>query len=361
MEQKLTIQLKEKSYPIIIGNNILNQLGKLIRDYLPNVQKSFLITNTTVDSLYSAQVIDSLTAAGLHSAKGIIPDGEIYKNLEAASGLYDQLLEHGIDRSSVVISLGGGVVGDLAGFVAATYMRGIKFIQVPTTLLAQVDSSVGGKVAVNHLRGKNLIGAFYQPQLVLIDIATLSTLPQEELVSGLAETIKHGVILDAEYFNWIELNWEVILRYDREALLELVFGSCRIKGQIVEVDECEQNLRAILNFGHTVGHALEAVTNYQRYRHGEAVSIGMIQVCKLAEHLGMIDSHITARLAELLQRVGLPIEVPDDISASALLEVIKRDKKSFQGRVKLILPESIGKVKQVETWHERDLLMVLQS
>ncbi len=359
MDKKLTIDLKERSYPIYIGEDNLDRLGELIKLQIPIARRVFVISNTTVEPLYGQKVLDSLKNADLIPAIGVIPDGEEYKSLSVATGLYDQLVVHKMDRSSVVVSLGGGVVGDLAGFVAATYMRGIDFVQIPTTLLSQVDSSIGGKVAVNHPAGKNLIGAFHQPRLVLIDIATLKTLAKEELIAGMAEIIKHGVILDSGYFNWIEENLEQILNLDSSTLAQLIYGSCEIKGKIVEADEKEQNLRAILNFGHTVGHALEAVTDYKKYRHGEAVAIGMVEASRLAELMGMIDMGDVKRLAQLLKKTGLPIEISAEVNLEEVLKAIEKDKKSFQGKVKMVLPTTIGQVQITEQWENQDLLNVL--
>lgn len=360
MQQKLTIHLKERSYPIFIGDNVLPELGNLIRMQIPSAERSFIITNATVNSLYGDVIFESLRCVGLEPALGVIPDGEEYKTLKTASELFDQLIEHRLDRSSVVVSLGGGVVGDLAGFVAATYMRGVAFVQVPTTLLAQVDSSIGGKVAVNHQAGKNLIGAFYQPKLVLIDTMTLQTLPMVEFRAGMAEVIKHGMILDAGYWRWIEEHIEDIVDHNQETLSKLVYGSCVIKGKVIEADEREDHLRAILNFGHTVGHALEAVTHYARYRHGEAVSIGMVQASRLAEQFGLINGEEVNVLIQLLRKLQLPTELPADVSAQGILQAMRQDKKSYQGKVKLILPTSIGQVKIVDQWLEEDMQKVLE-
>lgn len=359
--QKLKINLKERSYPILIENGFLKELGEYIKSQIPTARRSFVITNTVVDTLYGDVVMQSLDAAGLSPAKGVIPDGEEYKSLQTATDLYDRLVAHSLDRSSVVISLGGGVVGDIAGFVASTFMRGLSFVQVPTTLLAQVDSSIGGKVAVNHPAGKNLIGAFYQPQLVFIDTATLNTLPKAELIAGMGEVIKHGMIVNADYFDWVEANLTRIDNLEPMTLNQLVFGSCTIKGRIVEVDEHERNIRATLNFGHTIGHALETLTHYRRYRHGEAVAIGMAQATRLAHLKGMIKPLHVERLINLLRNAGLPVAFPEDIAPADILETIKQDKKSFQGKVKLILPTAIGQMQITDQWEEQDLIKVLED
>ena len=359
--QKLMINLKERGYPIYIGSGFLSELGEYIETQIPTAHRSFVITDSVVDKLYGDVVMESLHAAGLNPEKGVILNGEESKSLETATGLYDQLVAHGMERTSVIISLGGGVVGDLAGFVAATYMRGVPFVQVPTTLLAQVDSSIGGKVAVNHPAGKNLIGAFHQPQLVLIDTNTLATLPKEELIAGMGEVIKHGMILNADYFDWIEANIPRILNLESATLNQLVFGSCTIKGKIVEMDEYERNIRAILNFGHTIGHALETLTHYRRYRHGEAIAIGMAQVSKLAQFKGMVKTEAVDRLIKLLTDTGLPTELPTGINPEDLLQTIKQDKKSHQGKIKIILPTTIGNVQITDQWDEQDLLKMLTT
>lgn len=361
MQKKLVLNLKDQSYPLYIGQDLLDQLGKFIRLHVLKARRAFVISNPTVDSLYGERVMKSLQEAELNPAKGLIPDGEEYKNLSVANELFDQLVAHQMDRSSVVISLGGGVVGDLAGFVAATYMRGVPFVQVPTSLLAQVDSSIGGKVAVNHPAGKNLIGTFHQPKLVVIDIDTLQTLAKEEMVAGMAEVIKHGVIKDENYFNWIEGNLEKILEMEPRVLAETIYGSCFIKSKVVEADEREEHMRAILNFGHTVGHALETITHYNHYRHGEAVAIGMVQASRLAALMGLMKEEQVESLIQLLERTGLPTQVPQEISTSDIVEAMKRDKKNFQNRIKMILPNKIGLVQITDRWEEEKLIQVLNQ
>lgn len=361
MQRKLIMNLKDRNYPIFFGEGLLDQLGRLIRQHLSKARRVFVISNTSVDALYGARVMKSLEEAELNPAKGLIPDGEQHKTLETASKLYDQLVEHQMDRSSVVISLGGGVVGDIAGFVAATFMRGVPFVQVPTSLLAQVDSSIGGKVAVNHPAGKNLIGAFHQPGLVLIDIDTLKTLPAKEMTAGMAEVIKHGVIMDHNYFNWIEGNLERILEMQPKVLEEMVYGSCFIKGKVVEQDEREENLRAILNFGHTVGHALEAISHYQRYRHGEAVAIGMVQACRLGQAMGMMGQAEVERVILLLEKTGLPTTIPQEFGTGEILEAMKRDKKAYENQIKMVIPAGIGRVQITDQWDEEKLIQVLDD
>lgn len=337
------MDLGDRSYPIYIGAGILPELGDYLRK-LPVEKKALLVTNPTVNRLYGKAAADSLARAGFRVTVAEVGDGEEYKTLATAEELYDRAFAAELDRKSPVIALGGGVVGDVAGFVAATYMRGVPFVQVPTTLLAQVDSSVGGKVAVNHPRGKNIIGAFYQPCLVLTDISTLSSLPAREVRSGLAEVIKYGVIWSTEFFAWLEKNIERLLAGDAEALVYAVRESCRIKARVVAEDETEQGLRAILNYGHTVGHAIEAVTGYTRYTHGEAVGIGMAAAARLAAALGMLPESHRARIEALVRRAGLPAELPAGLAAGDLLECIYHDKKVTGGRLTFVLPERIGRV-----------------
>lgn len=343
---KITVNLGVHSYPIIICHNQLSQLGSALREYCPG-QKVLIVTNTTVEPLYGAVVRESLTQAGYDTYLFAIPDGEAYKTLETAAKVYDFAFDCGLDRKSIILALGGGVVGDLAGFVAATFMRGLYFVQVPTTLLAQVDSSVGGKVAVNHPKGKNIIGAFYQPKLVFADIATLNTLPDREIKTGLAEVIKYGVIWDETFFNFLQQSVEKVLALEPEALTAIVKTSCSIKAQVVESDEKELGVRAILNYGHTFGHAVEALTNYTKYRHGEAVAIGMVWAARLAATQGMLSDQECDRVLDLISSYGLPTH-ETGLGAQAIMEAMYHDKKAEAGRIKYILPTAIGKVKIVD-------------
>ena len=350
MEKKVRVNLGDNSYNIFVDNDNLDKVGEMVKEILPRVNKTYIISNPTVFSLYGDKVMESLRQAQLNPAYGLIPDGEEYKTLEYAEKFYDQLIEHQMDRSSLILSLGGGVVGDLAGFVAATYMRGVNFVQIPTTLLAQVDSSIGGKVAVNHQSGKNLIGAFYQPAFVLIDVLTLKTLEKREFIAGMAEIIKHGMGLDRDYFTYIEDNLESILNLDNSIIIELISGSCHLKGKVVEIDEEEMGYRKVLNFGHTIGHALEAISDYKRFRHGEAVAIGMVYNSRLAHQMGLIEKEVVERLINLLKEIDLPIEIPSEIKQEDIWEAIKNDKKSFHNRIPLILPTDIGEVEQIYNW-----------
>jgi len=354
------VDLGARSYPIYIGAGILPDLGVFLQK-LPVEKKALLITNPAVNRLYGHVAADSLRRAGFQVATAGMDDGEEYKNLATAEKLYDLAFEAGLDRRSPVIALGGGVVGDAAGFVAATYMRGVPFVQAPTTLLAQVDSSVGGKVAVNHPRGKNIIGAFYQPLMVLADVSALATLPAREVRSGLAEVIKYGVIWSADFFAWLEKNIEALLNGDTDALVHAVRESCRIKARVVAEDETEQGLRAILNFGHTVGHAVEALTEYKVYTHGEAVGIGIAAAARLAESLGMFEPADRERVINLIRRSGLPVDIPGGVSPKAMIDSFYHDKKVTGGRLTFVLPERIGKVIMKRDIDESLLLALLHN
>jgi 3-dehydroquinate synthase len=340
--REVRINLGSRSYSIFIGQGVLDAAGTLLTG-LPAVRKALLVTNPTVARLYADRVTAALTRAGIDVVRAQIPDGEQYKALQSAEMLYDRAFAAGLDRDCPVVALGGGVVGDLAGFVAATYMRGVPFVQIPTTLLAQVDSSVGGKVAVNHPRGKNIIGAFYQPVLVLSDTGTLCTLEAGEVRSGLAEVIKYGIIKDATFFAWLENNLERVLMLEPAALAHVIEQSCLNKARVVEEDETEQGQRAILNLGHTVGHAIEALAGYGRYSHGEAVAIGTAVAARLAVDLGLLRESGERRIRNLLARAGLPLEVPGDISTAAVLAAMYGDKKTRAGQITFILPAAVGR------------------
>ncbi|MBE9536817.1 MAG: 3-dehydroquinate synthase [Proteobacteria bacterium] len=340
--QSIELELGKRSYPIFIGNNILGDFGGTLKKYTSSKQVT-VVTNTTVAPLYYDAISDSLSAAGFNVSLIEMPDGEEFKSLEWAGRIFDKLVEYRADRYTPLIALGGGVVGDITGFVAATYLRGVPFIQVPTTLLAQVDSSVGGKTAVNHPMGKNLIGAFYQPKLVYTDIATLKTLDQREIRAGIAEVIKYGVIKDEELFEFLKAHADGILEGDEKGLQHIIERSCRIKASVVSADEREAGQRAILNFGHTFGHAVEAVTKYKEYKHGEAVAIGMIYAAKLAERVGLCNSDVSLRIGSLLERYGLPLEA-SGLAKAELMSAMKLDKKVVLGDLRFILPKKIGEV-----------------
>jgi 3-dehydroquinate synthase len=339
---KLTVSLAERSYPIIIGASLLNSCA-IICEYLPQLRVA-LITNETIWPLYGKQLVGSLQRENIIVHPVVLPDGETHKDWASLNTIFDALLEHACDRKTTLIALGGGVVGDIVGFASATYQRGVPFIQIPTTLLAQVDSSVGGKTAINHPRGKNMIGAFYQPQLVLADTDTLNTLPEREFRSGLAEVIKYGLILDRNFFEWLDTNLAALLARDTVALTYAIKRSCEIKAAVVAADEREtakEGGRALLNLGHTFGHAIETELGYGAWLHGEAVACGMVQAARLSHALGLIDAATVARTQDILARALLPIELPN-VSTEAMLEHMGRDKKNDAGVIKLILMRGIG-------------------
>jgi 3-dehydroquinate synthase len=342
--QKIRVELGDRSYDISIGSNILDGVGGSLKSFSLS-PKTAIISNPTVYSLYGERVSDSIKKAGFDPIAVIIPDGEEYKDLTRLNQIYDELLAHGLDRSSALIALGGGVIGDVTGFAASTYMRGIPCIQVPTTLLAQVDSSVGGKTGVNHKLGKNMIGTFWQPKLVWIDLGTLKTLPEREIRAGLAEVIKYGVVYDEEFFDFLEAGRDRVLGLDEAALTHIIRRSCEIKADVVSKDERESGLRAILNYGHTIGHAIETVTGYTRFLHGEAVAIGMCLEARLAQMLSLIDKDQVLRIKALTDSYGLPSEIPEDVDLSDIVSSMRLDKKAVAGELKFVLPERIGRAR----------------
>jgi len=340
---EVNIDLGERSYRIMIGSGLLDRVGELVTG-LDVGRRVLLVTNTTVGHLYAERVSESLESVGVEVTRAEVTDGEQYKSLASAEQLYDLAFAAGLDRRSTVLALGGGVIGDLAGFVAATYMRGVPFVQLPTTLLAQVDSSVGGKVAVNHPRGKNIIGAFYQPELVISDTAALTTLNSHELRSGLAEVIKYGIIGDAGFFSWLEQHMPRVLALEPEALAYVIEHSCSNKARVVEQDETEQGARALLNLGHTTGHAIEALAGYGRYTHGEAVAIGTVVAAQLGVHQRMLSREAANRIIKLLQQAKLPTTVPPELATADLVAAMYGDKKTVGGVITFIIPEDIGRV-----------------
>ncbi len=354
----LFVDLGPRSYRIHIGYGLLESAGKIVRGVFRG-QRAMVITNSTVGGIYGKTLRDGLETEGVHTVWAEMPDGEEYKALSTAGDMYDLAYGRELDRRSPVLALGGGVVGDLAGFVAATYLRGVPFIQIPTTLLAQVDSSVGGKVAVNHPRGKNIIGAFYQPSVVIADLATLETLPGREIRAGLAEVVKYGVIADRGFFGWLEEKLDIVTALDPAAMEKVVAESCRIKAAVVQQDETEQGIRAILNFGHTVGHAVEALTGYKTYRHGEAVAAGMAVEAKIAVRMGLMDRREEDRLVSLLVRAGLPVEVPPGLDREELLRSMRRDKKVISSRLTMVLPSAMGRVEIIRDVDEKLILSCL--
>jgi len=335
----LEVDLGDHSYPITIGPSLLSDPAWCSR-YIVG-ERVAVVTNTTVGPLYLDQLTKSLEAAGKRVTSIVLPDGEEEKNWANLMLIFDALLREQCDRKTTLIALGGGVIGDMTGFAAASYMRGVPFIQVPTTLLAQVDSSVGGKTGINHPLGKNMIGAFYQPQAVIADTATLSTLPARELSAGLAEVIKHGAIIDAAFFAWIEANIVKLVANDAIAIAYAIRRSCEIKADVVRQDEREGGLRAILNFGHTFAHAIESGLGYGKWLHGEAVGCGMVMAADLSHRLGYIDAASKARLTSLVQAAGLPVAAPD-LGSARWLELMQVDKKNEGGQIKFILIKPLG-------------------
>ena len=341
---QITISLAERSYPILIGKQLLADAATYTN--LPQAACALIVSNTTVAPLYARQLTQAL---GAHYKKVLLvnlPDGEVYKDWPTLQLIFDALLENGCDRKTVLFALGGGVVGDMTGFAAASYMRGVPFVQVPTTLLAQVDSSVGGKTAINHPLGKNMIGAFYQPQLVVCDLDLLKTLPAREMSAGLAEVIKYGPIADMEFFDWIERNVDALRAGETSVLAHAVKRSCEIKADVVGQDEREGGLRAILNFGHTFGHAIESGLGYGAWLHGEGVGCGMVMAAQLSQRLGLVDSAFVDRLKTLIQRAGLPVTAPvlsTTDNAGRYLELMRVDKKAEAGEIRFIVIDGPGK------------------
>ncbi len=335
----LNVELGERSYPIAIGPGLLADPAALARHV--GGHKAAIVTNTTVAPLYLEQVAAPLRAAGRDVVEIVLPDGEEYKHWGSLMQVFDALLANKCDRKTTLVALGGGVIGDLTGFAAASYMRGVPFVQIPTTLLAQVDSSVGGKTGINHPLGKNMIGAFYQPRAVLADTSTLGTLPDRELSAGLAEVIKHGAILDAAFFDWIEANIAALVAREPQALAHAIARSCEIKADVVRRDEREGGLRAVLNFGHTFGHAIEAGLGYGEWLHGEAVGCGMVMAADLSQRLGLVDAATVERLRALVKAAGLPTVAPD-LGVERWIELMEVDKKNEGGAIKFILLKPLG-------------------
>jgi 3-dehydroquinate synthase len=336
----LHVALGPRSYAIHVGPGLLAAAGGLLAPLLSQ-PRAIIVTNPVVAAHWLAPLQASLQAAGIASESIVIPDGETFKSWSTLHDLLTRLLELNAERSTTLVALGGGVVGDIGGFAAAIYQRGMPFVQVPTTLLAQVDSSVGGKTAINHAHGKNMIGAFHQPRAVLIDTDCLRTLPDREFAGGLAEVIKTAAIRNLDFFEWLEANLPRLLARDADALVHAVAESCRIKAEIVAADERESGDRALLNFGHTFGHAIETGLGYGEWLHGEAVAAGMVQAARLSERLGTIDGADVLRLRRLLERAGLPVEAPR-LGAERYLALMGRDKKVVAGSMRFVLLDGIG-------------------
>ena len=360
MTKTLRVELGDNSYPLVVGTGLLNSVGELLMPHTKS-NKVLIVSDAYVKTRYMPVVLKSLKDAGLDVSTIEVPVGEESKSLVQFSRIQDSLVEHQLDRGSMLIALGGGVIGDLAGFAAAVYMRGIPYVQIPTTLQAQVDASVGGKTAINHPKGKNLIGAFHQPKLVVIDVDTLKTLPQRDIRAGLIEVIKMGVIRDEPLFERVEENLEAILNLDDTTLIEIISQACVNKAEIVAKDEKESRLRMVLNYGHTFGHALEAITHYNRYRHGEAVSIGMHCAAQLATNLRMFSETDFQRQRVLLKRAKLPITFPTDLTPEALCDAMYLDKKTLGGKLRLILPTRIGEVVIHDDVDDRHILEAISQ
>jgi 3-dehydroquinate synthase len=343
VESSVKVSLAERSYDIIVGAGLLDSLGRRLHA-LGFSGKVGVVTDATVAKVYGARAMRAIKAAGLEGRLIVVPAGERSKSLRWVTRLLDELVKERFERGSALVALGGGVIGDLAGFAASVYLRGIPFIQVPTTLVSQVDSSVGGKTGVNHPLGKNLIGAFYQPRLVLSDIATLKTLPTREWLGGLAEVIKYGMIADASFFSYLEDHIGPLLKMDEDRVRHIVTQSCRIKAEVVMEDERESDRRRMLNYGHTIGHALESLGRYRTFIHGEAVAIGMAHEAALAHHLGLCTADVVTRQRDLIRRAKLPDALPR-MTFTELWNAMQHDKKVAQGRLHAVFPERIGQVR----------------
>lgn len=350
----LNVALAERSYPIYIGPGLLD--GDLLRRHV-RARQVMVVTNETIAPLYLDRVLASLS--GLQVDTLLLPDGEQFKTLAVMERIFDLLLEKRHARTTTLIALGGGVVGDMVGFAAACYQRGVDFIQVPTTLLAQVDSSVGGKTAVNHPRGKNMIGAFHQPRAVIIDTSVLDTLPQREFSAGMAEVIKYGLIRDEEFYRWLTVNMDALLARDPALLSEAILRSCRNKAEVVAEDETEQGNRALLNLGHTFGHAIETATGYSSWLHGEAVGAGMAMAAQLSADLGWLPEQDVVAVRELLVRAGLPVDPPTGLSAQRCRELMSMDKKVHDGSLRLVLMRAIGHAVVTADYDESVLMAML--
>ena len=345
------VSLAHRSYDIQIGRELLAATATRCRDWcrLDTPGSALVVTDNNLADSHAATVLDSFQTDGWLVGRHVLEPGETSKTLAVTESMYGSLVKLPADRETLVVAVGGGVVGDVAGFVAATYARGIRFVQVPTTLLAQVDSSVGGKVAVNHPEAKNLVGAFHQPAGVLIDIATLETLPERDYRSGLAEVVKYGVILDAEFFEYLEQHVEGLGERDFDVLAHVIARSCELKAEVVGQDEHETTgVRAVLNYGHTFAHAYEALAGYGKLLHGEAVAIGMIQASRLAQQLGRIDSQTTDRQVRLLEQLGLPVTAPTEHNTDDILGRMRLDKKTTGGQLRFVLPSRMGHVELVD-------------
>ena len=355
--QTLQVDLGDRSYPIYIGSGLLKQPA-LIQNYI-HAKSTAIVSNETIAPLY-LEALHQITAP-YKNTDIILPDGEKYKTLEVEQQIFSEMLTTRCDRKTTLLALGGGVVGDMTGFAAACYQRGIHFIQVPTTLLAMVDSSVGGKTGVNHPLGKNMIGAFHQPQCVLIDIDTLDTLDDQQLSAGLAEVIKYGFIRDAEFLNWLDENMQKLLQRDKEALTYAIYRSCQHKAEIVAADERETGQRALLNLGHTFGHAIETGMGYGNWLHGEAVAVGMVMAAELSQRMGWINQNDVERVKDLLLKANLPIKPPKEISAKQFAQLMSIDKKVQDGVLSLVLMKAYGESIVTDDFDQSALTFTLKQ
>ncbi|VEE61831.1 3-dehydroquinate synthase [Shewanella putrefaciens] len=340
MTKQIQVDLGERSYPIYIGQSLMSD-GETLSRYLLK-KRILIVTNETVAPLYLKQIQDTMASFG-EVTSVILPDGEQFKDLTHLDSIFTALLQRNYGRDSVLVALGGGVIGDMTGFAAACYQRGVDFIQIPTTLLSQVDSSVGGKTAVNHPLGKNMIGAFYQPQIVIIDTECLQTLPAREFAAGMAEVIKYGIMWDAEFFQWLENNVQTLKGLDTQALVYAISRCCEIKADVVSQDETEQGVRALLNLGHTFGHAIEAEMGYGNWLHGEAVAAGTVLAAQTAKSMGLIDESIVRRIVQLFHAFDLPVTAPESMDFDSFIKHMRRDKKVLGGQIRLVLPTAIGR------------------
>ena len=355
--KKINIQFDERSYPIYIGEGLISNY-ELISQHILG-KKVAIITNETVADIYLKTLMDTVSSHK-ELISIILPDGESYKSKDSLDSIYAQLLENKADREITLIALGGGVIGDITGFAAATYMRGVNFIQIPTTLLSQVDSSVGGKTGITHPLGKNMIGAFYQPKCVISDMNVLKTLPSRELSAGLAEVIKYGLIRDNKFFEWLESHIQYLMEMNPKYLIEAVQRSCENKAAVVEADEFESGIRAILNLGHTFGHAIEVAQGYGNWLHGEAVGAGMVMAAKLSQSMGWLADKDVGRIVALIKKAGLPTE-PPKISVKKYMELMMLDKKTKDGQINLVLQKSIGDAVLTNQYDPKKLHQILEQ
>ena len=355
--KKINIQFDERSYPIYIGEGLISN-DELISQHILG-KKVAIITNDTVADIYLKTLMDTVSPYK-ELISIILPDGESHKSKDSLDSIYTQLLQNKADREITLIALGGGVIGDITGFAAATYMRGVDFIQIPTTLLSQVDSSVGGKTGINHPLGKNMIGAFYQPKCVISDMNVLKTLPSRELSAGLAEVIKYGLIRDNKFFEWLESHIQYLMEMNPKYLIEAVQRSCENKAAVVEADEFESGIRAILNLGHTFGHAIEVAQGYGNWLHGEAVGAGMVMAAKLSQSMGWLADKDVGRIVALIKKAGLPTE-PPKISVKKYMELMMLDKKTKDGQINLVLQKSIGDAVLTNQYDPKKLHQILEQ